>query len=367
MEDNIVRFFECFLPVTACNLRCSYCYVIQRQNRKNELPHFAYSPQQIGLALTKERLGGTCYFSICGAGETMIPIEIIPIVEKLLENGHYVNLTTNGTLTNRFDEFLAFPKSYLERLHFSFSFHYLELKRLHLLDAFFDNVTKVKTAGCSILVQLNLCDEYNPYLEDIKSICLEKVGAYPQIAATRKENNLSDDIEFMTDSVDEYQKRGSSFHSPLFDFTMKNFNVKRKEFCYAGDWSFTLDLATGVASRCYFSHVTQDIFKNPDEPIRFVAVGHHCRSLFCMNASHFMALGIIPSISAPTYASLRNRIEANWYSEKMQAFLNGKLSSSHKSYGFFKKVKTEIYNLLEILYIAYGKTVGHLKREMHKK
>ena len=24
------------------------------------------------------------------------------------------------------------------------------------------------------------------------------------------------------------------FHSPLFDFTYKNFNVKRKEFCYAG-------------------------------------------------------------------------------------------------------------------------------------
>lgn len=28
----IKRFVECLLPVTACNLKCSYCYVIQKSN-----------------------------------------------------------------------------------------------------------------------------------------------------------------------------------------------------------------------------------------------------------------------------------------------------------------------------------------------
>lgn len=66
----------------------------------------------MGNALTKERLGGVCYFSICGAGETLIPKYITDITFNLLNQGHYVNLTTNGTITNRFDEIISFPKDY---------------------------------------------------------------------------------------------------------------------------------------------------------------------------------------------------------------------------------------------------------------
>ena len=62
--EKIKRFFECLIPVTACNLKCSYCYVIQRNNRKNQMANLKYSPEQIGRALNKDRLGGICYFSI---------------------------------------------------------------------------------------------------------------------------------------------------------------------------------------------------------------------------------------------------------------------------------------------------------------
>ena len=34
--DKINRFLECLVPVTACNLKCSYCYVIQEGRRKKD-------------------------------------------------------------------------------------------------------------------------------------------------------------------------------------------------------------------------------------------------------------------------------------------------------------------------------------------
>ena len=54
----IKRFVECLLPVTACNLKCSYCYVIQRNKRKMQQAVLRYSPEQIDRAMSKDRWGG---------------------------------------------------------------------------------------------------------------------------------------------------------------------------------------------------------------------------------------------------------------------------------------------------------------------
>ena len=167
--EKIKRFVECLIPVTLCNLKCSYCYVIQRDNRKNKMAELKYSPEQIGEAMKKKRWGGICYFSICGAGETTIQKDIENIIYNILKNGHYVNITTNGTLKKRLERILEVNKKYISHLHFSFSFHYLELKRMKMIDTFFENVNMVKNSGASILVQINLCDEYVPYLEKIKN------------------------------------------------------------------------------------------------------------------------------------------------------------------------------------------------------
>lgn len=350
MSDKIKRFFECLIPVTSCNLKCGYCYVIQRDNRKMEIPKLKYSSKIIVEGLTVERLGGVCYFSICGAGETLIHSEIIEIISGLLSNGHYVNITTNGTLTKRFEEILRLPKEYLSRLHFAFSFHYNELLRLNMLDIFFENIEKVREHGCSFVVQINLCDEYLKEWEKIKNICIEKIGAPPQVAATRKENNdrgRIEKVEFLTElSKSEYIKKGKEFKSPLFDFTVKNFNITRKEFCYAGDWSGTLNLGTGILSKCYGPN-KQDIFKDISKPIKFSAIGK-CNSLFCMNSSHFMSLGVIPEIITPTYAELRNRKEAKWYSNKMEKFLNQKLSENNLEYTPFQKKKVLINTFFKV-------------------
>ena len=334
--DKIKRFIECYVPVTACNLRCSYCYIIQENRRKGELPKFEYSPEHIGKALSKERLGGIAYINLCGAGETLLPKEMKEIIENLLKQGHYINVTTNGTISQRFDEILEIPKDLLKHLHFAFSFHYLELKQRNLLDTFFNNVKKIKPY-CSFLIQLNLCDDYIPEIENIKEICLKEVGALPQLAATRDE--LSKEIKLLTKlPKEQYEEIGKSFNSPLFDFTMKNFMVKRdKDFCYAGDWSFILDLGTGNIKKCYAEKENQNIFKDINSPIKFEAIGCFCNAPYCVNSSHFMSLGVIPTIKTPTYGQLRNRKESNWYKEDMEKFLNTKLYDNNKEYNLLKK------------------------------
>lgn len=335
MSENIKRFIECLIPVTACNLKCEYCYVIQENRRKNEIPDFKYSPETIARGLSQERLGGTCYISICGAGETLLPKETMQIVRLLLEEGHYVNITTNGTLTSRFEELKEFPGELLERLHFAFSLHYLELERKKLLDTFCFNVKLVKSLGCSFLVQINLYDSYEPIWDVIRKFCQDNFGAPPQVAATRLEG---DQMKLYTDhSVEEYYEIGAKMQSPLFDFTMKNFKVKRKEFCYAGDWSFLLNLSTGIMSKCYNKQGEQDVFANLEEPIRFEAIGTGCCCQYCINSSHFMTLGVIPQLETPTYASLRNRSEAGWYSDKIHSFLSGKLYDTNLQYSVFRK------------------------------
>jgi len=363
--EKIKRFIECLIPLTSCNLKCSYCYVIQRNRRTPKITAMKYSPEQIGLSMSKSRWGGACYFSICGAGETTLQKDIEEIIFNILKYGHYVNITTNGTITNQLNKILDKSLPFINHLHFSFSFHYLELLNKNLLDVFFDNVKKCKTKGASIMVQFNMCDEYLPHLETIKNLCTNNIGAMPQIAATRKESIGLQKIELLTSHTEqEYKNFSKSFNSPLFDFTMQNFNVKRKEFCYAGDWSGNLNLATGILRRCYASCLYQDIFKNPKEKIKFLAMGHHCGSAFCMNSSHFMSLGIIPTLQTPTYACLRNRKEAKWYTQDMEKFLSGKLKDNNKEYNNLKKFICNsiglIDNFINFIYVGI-KRLGRKK------
>ena len=275
-----------------------------------------------------------------------------------------MNSTTSGTIGKRLKEIVEKAGEYVSHLHFAFSLHYLELKRLGLLNTFFDNVNMVRAAGASFMVQINLCDEYIPYLQEIEDICIERVGAKPQVAATRKEEKALQKIELLTEHTEaEYQKYGDEFDSPLFRFTMKNFNVKRKEFCYAGDWAGNLDLSNGRFRRCYSSYVFQDIFKNPDESIRFLAMGTHCGSPFCMNSSHFMSLGVIPEIETPSYAELRDREEAGWYTEDMKEFLSGRLYDSNEKYGPIKKLESNIVGVYDdLLRFGVRTTKGFRRR-----
>lgn len=364
--DKIKYFFECLIPITACDIKCHYCYVVQRDNRKMKMADMKYSPEYIGKALSRERLGGIAYFSLCGAGETMMQKELPELMLALLKEGHYVNVTTNGTVTKAFKRIAeVIPSELLKHVQFSFSLHLIELKRINFVDKFFDNVNFVKSLGCSFLVQFNLCDEYEPLFDEIKTLCLERVGALPQVAATRDELNLSKDIRLYTrHSREEYEAKGREFNSPLFDFTMKNFMVKRREYCYAGKWGGSLNMATGDFRPCYASPITINLFKNIEKPIKFYSVGHHCRSPFCMNSSHFISFGVIPEYKAPTYFDLRNRNMlngANWINKDMQKIMSQKLYDNH---GRDSKMDSMMASCMHYRYLLMADLKGLIPKKL---
>ena len=342
-KETVSRFIECLIPISHCNLRCSYCYIIQQNRRDQKMPAFAYPPEYIGKAFSKKRWskhycglgGGAMMVNLCGAGETLMCPEITEIIAAILKEGHFMNVTTNGTISAKFDEILRLPEDFLSRLSFSFSLHYLELERTNNLQKFADNVSKVRKAGCSVLVQMNLCDGYIARREEIKAFCMNNFGAFPQLALTRKQGG---GFKIFSDYTDEeYINYGKEFDSPLFDFTCQNFRVKRHEFCYAGNWSYTLNLATGGLSSCYFRPPFYNIYKNVDEAVPALTVGNNCGEAYCINSSHFMSLGVIPEIPCPSYAELRDRPAAKWYSQRMKDFLSTKLFETNPQYSPLKK------------------------------
>ena len=344
--DRPVKFFECLYPVTACNLKCEYCYVIQEERRWNKIENLLYPVETMLKGLTKERLGGICFFSICGAGETLVPDEIIPLIYGLLKEGHYVNITTNGTIVKKFNQILEFPSEFQERLHFSFSLHYKELKQRNLLSVFKDNVKKIqKTKKISFFVQFNMYDGYLPYLEEIKNFCIENFGAPPQICATR--NMRTPEVELLTSkNKTEYFNLGKDFNSKLFEMTNRQFMKKQTHFCYAGRFTYSLDLKTGILKPCYCSSIKQNIFEDLTSPILDCPVGFNCTDPYCFNSSHFISLGTVPDIDCPSYGELRNRPEAKWQTKKIKEFLSQKFYKNFPNKIIdkkYEKIASELY------------------------
>ena len=276
--------------------------------------------------------------NLCGYGETLIPKEMPDIIYELLKQGHFVNVTNNGTQTERFRQIVAkCPPEFLRRLSFSFSLHYIELKNRNMLDIFANNIHYVKDNGCSILVQINLVDDYIERKDEIKEFCREAFGAYPQVALTRRETDNG--YEILTErSAEEYAMAAAEFGSPLFDFTYRNFNVKRKEFCYAGDWSFKVMLGSGDLKSCNDEPPHQNLYRNLKSKIKPRPVGNFCKSGYCVNSSHYLSLGCIPAVHTPAYCALRDRPQAAWYQPEMRLFLSGKFNQSNAEYNAMKKL-----------------------------
>ena len=139
-------------------------------------------------------------------------------------------------------------------------------------------------------------------------------------------------------SDEEYYRVGAEMNSPLFEYTFKNFNQKRTEFCYAGYWSATLNLCTGWMTGCYGQGIHQNIYKDLNEPIKWRPIGSHCCSAYCVNSSHFMSQGIIPSCQpVESYCSLRNREAAGWYTQEAIDFLSRKFEDENKVFSPLKE------------------------------
>lgn len=337
--DKIKRYLECYIPTETCNLRCHYCYIAQLKKFNNKIVHFEQSVDTIRKALSVERLGGICLINLCAGGETLLSEEVVNVIKALLEEGHYLTVVTNGTMSKRFDEIAQFDSKLLKRLFFKFSFHYFELLRLNIMDKYFENIKKMKDAGCSFTVEITPSDELVPYIDDVKKICIQKLGALCHVTIARDDRTKNIDV-LSKYSFEEYKKIWSVFDSNLFNYKTTIFSKKRNEFCYAGDWSVYINLVTGDMSQCYCERKIDNIYKNISKKLNFCAVGNRCKEAHCYNGHSFIALGDIPELEAPTLAELRNRKDNKgneWLNKDMKEFMSQKLKDNNKEYSSYKK------------------------------
>jgi sulfatase maturation enzyme AslB (radical SAM superfamily) len=58
MRDTIKKFIECHIPITRCNLRCSYCYITQKEKYNDRMPRFTHRAEEIARSLSPKRMGG---------------------------------------------------------------------------------------------------------------------------------------------------------------------------------------------------------------------------------------------------------------------------------------------------------------------
>lgn len=364
------RFLDCYIPITTCNLKCHYCYIAQLNNFENEPPKFKYDNEYIAKALSKDRLGGICLINLCANGETLLVPRMVELIKLLLENGHYVAVVTNGTMSKHFDEIIKFPKILLERLFFKFSFHYLELKRLNKMDEFFRNIDKIRSAGCSFTLELTPSDEIIPYIDDIIALSKEKVGAICHITVPRKDFDTKMGI-LTKYSIKDFEKIFKVFKSDLFDFKMSIYGKKRREFCYAGEWSAIIDLGSGELKQCHGGNVIDNIYNEIDKPIKFMPIGHNCRMPYCFNGHSYLSLGNIPNLKTPSYKDLRNRVcndGTEWLTETYKNIYSEKLLDSNREYSINEKKKIDRYNKIMFVKqrISIKRIINFIKKRIIK-
>lgn len=327
------RFINCYVPTQACNFRCQYCYIGQRKTFDNEMFKCIYPLDVMRKATSKERLGGICIFNLCAGGETLLSPEILPVIRMLLENGHNVSIVTNGTMTNSINELLKLPQELLDFMYIKFSFHYFELNRLGKMADFFDNVHKVQAQKVSFSIDITPCDELIPYIQDIISIFEKEMnGAMPHISVAR--DTTSNELKILSKlSKDEYKSTWSVFNSQKFDYKISEFLHPHREYCCAGNLSFSLELATGNCRICDGAPNPKEmnfynLYENPDEAIPFVEIGNKCPIAHCYNCHALLTLGTIPELSTPTYAEMLDRVDRDgnhWLTDKVKAFYSNRL------------------------------------------
>ncbi len=354
-SGKMVKFIDCAVPIEMCNLRCSYCYLGHQGMHFEHTSHFYHTPKYVRKALSRERMGGSIFINFCGTGETLLCEELTDIVSELIKEGHYVQIVTNATITKAVDRYLTSAVD-LSHLSFKCSLHYLQFKKLGLLETFADNVNRMRQSGASITVEITPEDELIPYIDEIKEYSMKNFGALPHITVTRDEREK--DFRILSQySPKEYREIWSAFGSPMFFFKMEHLEPQRYHDCMAGLWSGELDLATGELLKCVGNPRIGNIYDLSQE-IAFEQVGRKCCLPYCFNCHAYLTLGLIPSTEAPTYYAMRDRETldgSHWITDSLKKVFEQKLYDNNGG-GYKNKENSE--NTIEFKIIAFKKAVG---------
>ncbi len=349
--EKVKKIILIHVPISICNFRCHYCYLAQRKECYQGIqPHMKYTPQQVAAALSKDRLSGLAFINICAAGETLLTENIDLYIKALAEEGHYIEVVTNLTITPMLEKILQLDAVLLKRIEFKCSFHYLELKEKNLLHVFAENVNKIWNAGASANIEITPSDELIPYIDEVKEFSMKHFGALPHITIARDDRTKG--IDYLTNlNMDEYDQTWSTFKSGFWEYKKTIFGKKQRNFCYAGMWSLYVNLATGVARQCYCGNILGNIFENPNEPLREKPIGK-CSRAHCYNGHALLTLGLIPGATQIRYGDIRNRIKedgSEWLQPELKAFFNTKLAESNSEYSMRQKRKAILQNNIDFL------------------
>ena len=307
----IKKFVGLSFPFHVCNLKCSYCYI---GNHNGSLNDIKWSDEEIRRAFSRKRIG-VSFINICSDGETLIHERMPKIVKMMLEEGHYVMILTNGILAKRIEECLSFDKELLRRLFFKISFHYEELYSKNLLEVEFDNIRKIKESPCSLTVEYITTDMTLEQIEELKSLCISKLGVLPQINMPRDERKHNLGVVSKLSWKNYVNKWNNNISSEFFKFRQQFFGRRYKEFCYTGMRQLWVDMETGNSRQCYHTPVIQNFMTC--KKIICPAVGYTCPEAHCYVAHSHMTLGIVPypmnTEYKTTYDVIRNRICSDGY------------------------------------------------------
>ena len=327
-DEKIVKFIDLAIGNENCNLRCEYCYIAQRRLFNNKLIKIPYELSFLRRAFSKRRFGGRCFINFCAGGETLLAEELLPVIKMLLEEGHYVQIVTNGTVSKAFAEITSWGNELTKRLMFKFSFHYLELLRLNLFEKFWANVKAAQENKISFTVEITPCDNLIPHIPDIQKMCDEKLnGAMPHITVAR--NDRVPGIDILSEhSVEEYEKIWGVFGSQLFALKMSLYHRKVTEYCCAGRDSLSINLETGNVNQCVAHPYIGNIYADITKPVPCQPVGNNCRLPYCFNGHAYLTFGVCKDIECISYLEVRDRVDRDgnhWVQPEMAEAISKKL------------------------------------------
>ena len=246
----------------------------------------------------------------------------MPMLAKaVVVNGHYMNITSNGTFSTGIQNILSYCKEYTSQILFSFSLHYNELQQKKLLDKFVSNVNLVKKFGASYIITLVLNKQYYKKIDEIKKFTITNFNHLPAVFIGRI--GTTSKIDCVNNNIHEFIQYGKSFSSQLFSFCIRHFANLNERRCNAGKYTFILDIQTGLCKPCYhINSNTFNIFDNT-QSIHYANNSIKCKQN-CVNNAHFIALGSCPNEEKQfTYYSIRK--DNGIFSSNMKEFLDQKL------------------------------------------
>ena len=333
-KGKVKKFIDLHLDKTnICNFHCDYCSVWRSTGTGNDRVGCNRPAEELRKALSQKKLGGSCYINICARGETLLADDIYEMIYQLLDEGHYVSVVTNGTVSTVIEQLVNMPEDLQRRMFFKMSFHYAELIKSGFMTRYWDNVKKIRKSLCSYSLEITPSDSIVENINDIKELFdKHENGALPHITFTR--DSTKKELDLLSElSLEKYIEIWSGFDSDMFDLKQRWYMKKIDSYCMAGAWSYIVEADTGRIRPCYGYGDIGNIYT--DEKFPYSPVGHACKKSYCFNNHVYIALGCQPDIEDYNYAQMRDRTNdsgKHWLKQEVLYRFSEKLYDNNYKY-----------------------------------